>query len=126
MPRASQKTPSILRENIQIDASDKILGRLAVEVACLLRGKDLPSFAPNLLPHRKITLINVDKMRISEKKQKQKEYWRHSGYPGGIKRKTLEELFAVHPEKVFSLAISRMLPNNKLRKIMMRNLEIVR
>jgi len=126
MPRTLKKAVTIPRENIQIDASDRILGRLAVEVAYLLRGKDLPSFAPNLLPHRKVTLTNVAKMRISEKKRKQKEYWRHSGYPGGIRKKSLEELFAVHPEKVFSLAISRMLPNNKLRKVMMRNLEIVR
>jgi len=111
-------------EEIQIDASGRVLGRLATQVAHLLRGKDLPSFRPNALPYRKVILLNIDKMRFSEKKLKQKEYWRHSGYPGGIKRKTLEEIFSLHPEKVFSLAVSRMLSNNKLRKRMLRNLEI--
>lgn len=124
MPTKAKKKPTIAPEKIEIDASNLVLGRLATKIAYLLRGKDLPSFAPNILPHRKITLLHIEKIRLSEKKRKQKEYWRHSGYPGGIKRKTLEQIFVSHPEKIFSLALSRMLPNNKLRKRMLKNLEI--
>lgn len=108
-----------------LDAKDKSLGRLASETASILRGKREVDFAPNRLAAVKVKVVNLDKIKISEKKIEQKYYKKHSGYPGGLKitplKKVLEKKGVAY---VFRQAVMNMLPKNKLQKRMIKNLEI--
>lgn len=110
--------------NYTIDAKDKILGRVASEAAGLLRGKHTPAFLPHNQPQTKLTITNAAHIRLSGNKRKTKIYKRYSGYPGGLKEITFEKVFRETPERVLEHAIRGMLPNNKLRKRMMKNLII--
>ena len=105
-----------------IDATGKILGRLAAEVAVLLQGKHKPNFVPHLDTGDKITVINTSKIKITGKKSEQKKYYRHSGYPGGIKEIKYKDLFAKDPDEVLRKAVYGMLPKNKLRAKMINRL----
>lgn len=109
---------------ITIDATDQILGRLAVDVATKLRGKDKPSFERHLLSGEPVTVINVEKIRVTGKKLHDKKYYRHSGYLGNLKSVTMGELMEKNPQRVLQLAVSGMLPKNKLRKVWLKNLTI--
>lgn len=109
----------------QINAADKILGRVAAEVAVLLRGKNTPNF----LPYKEdvgniVEVVNAVKIRVSGKKMQQKMYWRYSGYPGGIKKITLEKLMQKDAGMVLRHAVYGMLPKNKLRAKMLKRLFI--
>lgn len=111
--------------NYKLDANQKSLGRLASEAAAILRGKNSPSFAPNRAPEIKLTVDNIGKIRITGSKKKQKTYVRHSGYPGSLKTVNLEDLIAKKGiEHVFKETVKGMLPKNKLKKQMMKNLII--
>lgn len=113
-----------MKEHI-LDAKGKILGRVASEAAFLLRGKDDPSFAPNTAPSLTVKIINASKVKITEKKLKTKEYVSYTGYPGGLNKATAEEVAAKKGySELFTKAVSGMLPNNKLKSIMMKNLII--
>ncbi len=101
---------------MKIDATKKPLGRLASEIAKILQGKHRADFSPEKEEVEIVEVENVDKMKISGKKLEQKVYWRHSGYPGGIKKITLKELFEKNPKEVLRKAVWGMLPKNKLRK----------
>ncbi len=105
-----------------IDASGKVLGRLASEIAVLLRGKHKVDFSYHLPMGDRVVVSNVDKMKVTGKKLKDKIYYRHSGYPGGLKSRTLEEMMAKDPAEVLRLAVYRMLPKNKLRDRLIRRL----
>jgi len=107
-----------------IDATDKILGRLAVEIAVLLRGKHKPDFAPNKDMGDIVVVKNIENLKFDEKKMEQKKYYRHSGYLGGIKEISLKDLFKKDPEKVLKKAVFGMLPKNKLRPLMIKRLKI--
>lgn len=108
-----------------IDAANKILGRLAVEVAILLRGKNKPNFAPYLADiGERVVVFNTDKLKVSGKKLKQKIYYRHSGYPGGIKSRRLDEMIEKDSRKVVRGAVYGMLPKNKLRDKIIRRLKL--
>lgn len=107
-----------------IDATDKILGRLAAEIAVLLRGKNKASFMPNLDLGDGVIVINTSKIKVSGKKAELKKYYRHSGYPGGIKEITYKELFSKNPNKVLRKAVYGMLPRNKLRSKMIKRLKL--
>lgn len=107
-----------------IDAKDKILGRIAAQAAVLLRGKHKPEFLPYLDKGDRVVVINTDKMRVSGKKMKEKIYYRHSGYPGGLKAETLEMVFKKDSRRVLRRAIYGMLPKNKLRDKMIKKLEL--
>lgn len=109
---------------ITIDASGRILGRLASEIALLLRGKDDPNFAPNQYPERKIVITNLEKIKVTGKKAKQKLYKTHSGYLGHLKEVSYEDMFGRNPKRVLEWAVYGMLPKNRLRARMMQNLEI--
>ena len=109
---------------IQIDAKNQILGRLASRVASLLRGKHRPDFVPYLDMAEKIVVFNTDKLKVTGKKMKQKIYYHHSGYPGGLKQRKLEELFQKDSREVFRRAVYGMLPKNKLRKKIIKRLKI--
>ncbi len=106
-----------------IDATDKVLGRLAVEIALLLRGKQKVDFAPYKDIGDVVIVQNVDKLKFTGKKAKQKKYYRHSGYLGSLKEITLEKLFEKNPEEVLRKAVFGMLPKNKLRAKMIKRLK---
>jgi len=106
-----------------IDASDKILGRLAVQIAILLRGKHKVSFKPHRDEGDFVIIKNIDKMKFSGRKMSQKVYYRHSGYLGGLKAVSLEKLMSKNPKEVLRKAVLGMLPKNKLRAKMIKRLK---
>jgi len=97
-----------------IDANGAILGRLAVQVADALRGKDKPVFTPHLDAGDFVVVINAEKIAVTGQKMDEKLYWRHSGYPGGIRKRTLREQLDRRPEEVIRMAVRGMLPKNSL------------
>lgn len=107
-----------------IDAKDKILGRVAVEIARLLRGKNKPSFTPHMDCGDYVVVINAKKVRLSGKKQGTKTYFRHSGYPGGAKLFTFEEMMNQDPRKVIRQAVSGMLPKGRLGRAVIGNMKV--
>ncbi len=107
------------------DAKGKILGRLATEVAILLHGKHKPDFQPNKDMGDFVTIKNVDQIRFTGKKMEKKKYYRHSGFPGGLKEISLKKLFAKNPAKVFKMAVLGMLPKNKLRQKQIKRLSFL-
>lgn len=113
-----------MKKTYTIDASGKILGRLAAEVAVLLRGKNRPSFAPHLDLGDSIIVTNTSKIKVTGNKAELKNYYYHSGYPGGIKKIVYKELFKKDPDKVLRNAVYGMLPKNKLRAKIMRRLKL--
>lgn len=108
----------------KIDAKNRILGRLAVEVAVLLRGKHKADFVPYLDKGDKVIIFNTDKIKLSGKKIKQKIYYHHSGYPGGVKKQKVEDLMERDSREVVRRAVYGMLPKNKLRDKMIKKLEL--
>lgn len=112
------------RKTHTIDATEKILGRLAVEIAILLRGKDKPDYAPYLDMGQEVVVVNTSRIKVTGKKAESKKYYRHSGYPGGIKEITYKRLFARDPNEILRKAVYGMLPRNKLRAKMMKRLKL--
>ena len=112
------------RKTHKIDASGKILGRLASEISILLRGKHKPSFQPNKNLGDFVIVKNVDKIRVTGKKMEKKKYYRHSEYMGGLKEISFKELFAKNPAQVLKLAVLRMMPKNKLARQQIKRLRI--
>lgn len=108
----------------KIDATDKVLGRLATEIVVLLRGKNSPSFDPARIIPTRVVVHNTDKMRVTGKKMEQKLYRRHSGYHGGLKEEKLKDLLDRDSRLVLVHAVRGMLPKNKLRDRLMKNLEL--
>ena len=92
------------RKTRTIDATGKALGRLAVEIATILRGKDKPDFMPNVDSGDFVVVKNLDKIKISKKKMKRKMYYHHTGYPGGLKKISMEDFFAKNPSLVLKTA----------------------
>lgn len=107
-----------------IDAKDKILGRLATEVAMLLRGKNKTYFTPNLDTGDYVVVINAKEVTLSGKKENQKTYYKHSGYPGGLKEKTASQIREINPKLLIRHAVIGMLPKNKIGKTILKNLFI--
>jgi len=108
-----------------IDAQNKVIGRVATEAAMALMGKDKADYQPNVKPTTKVKIENASKAKISQKKLKTKVYTRYTQYPGGLRKRTLEELIEKKGYgEVFKKAVFGMLPDNRLRSIMMNNLEI--
>lgn len=114
----------IKREKHTIDASGKILGRLATEVATILMGKKKPSFVPYLDTGDFVIVTNASKVKLSGKKMQTKKYTRHSGYPGGLRVETFDKMIVKKPEYVVEHAVKGMLPNNKLGEKMFKKLEV--
>ncbi len=108
----------------EIDATNKILGRLASEVAVKLRGKDTAQFDPARFLPQQVVVYNTDSIKITGKKMVQKLYRRHSGYPGGFKEETLGRVMARDSRRVIQRAVKGMLPKNKLRDRFMQNLTL--
>ncbi|PJE50961.1 MAG: 50S ribosomal protein L13 [Candidatus Yanofskybacteria bacterium CG10_big_fil_rev_8_21_14_0_10_36_16] len=106
----------------RIDATNQSLGRLASKIAVLLRGKDSPDFQYNITPDVQVTVENVSKVKITGQKLDQKKYYRHSGYPGGIREINFGDMFEENPESLLKRVVYGMLPKNKLRAKIIKNL----
>ncbi len=107
-----------------VDAEGRILGRLASEVAQLLRGKHRPTFSPHLDNGDHVIIVNAGKVKVTGKKTQQKVYYRHSGYPGGLKETLLARMLETRPERVVQLAVKGMLPHNRLSRQLLRHLKV--
>lgn len=115
---------NIKREKYVIDASGKILGRLATEVATILMGKKKPAYVPYLDTGDFVVVTNASKIKVTGKKMKDKIYTRHSGYPGGLKVETFDKMIARKPEYIIEHAVSGMLPHNRLGRKMIKKLKV--
>jgi large subunit ribosomal protein L13 len=118
------KAADITREWHLIDAEGAVLGRLATEVATLLRGKHKPIFAPHIDTGDHVVIINASKLAVSQRKLQDKRYYRHSQYPGGLRSESLEHLLARDPERVVKLAVRRMLPEGPLGRAQLKKLRV--
>ncbi|TSA46227.1 50S ribosomal protein L13 [bacterium] len=119
------KLSEIKRAWVEVDAADFTLGRLATRVANLLHGKHKTTFTPHMDTGDFVVVINAKNVRFTGRKLLQKEYIRHTGYPGGIRRKTLGKVMDKNPRYVIFHAVRNMLPTNKLRQVMIKRLKIV-
>jgi large subunit ribosomal protein L13 len=124
MKTYSPKAKDIEREWQVIDATDKTLGRIATQVANLLMGKHKPLYASHIDTGDYVVVINAAKVKVTGKKTEQNVYYRHSGYPGGLKSQRLEELFSKDPARVMELAVKGMLPHNRLGRAMLKKLKV--
>lgn len=124
MKTYSTKASDIKRQWHVVDASDKILGRLASETAKLLMGKHKPIYVPHLDTGDYVIIINASQVRVTGRKAKQKVYYRHSGYPGGLKTTSYEKMMQTHPTRVLEHAIKGMLPHNRLGAKMLKKLRV--
>ena len=123
------KTVSMRAQDVQhswyvVDAENKTLGRLATEVAHRLRGKHKAEYTPHVDTGDFIIVVNADKVRVTGNKEDKKKYYRHSGYPGGIKETSLGRLRETHPERIIETAVKGMLPKNPLGRAMYRKLKV--
>lgn len=107
-----------------VDAEDRVLGRLASEIARVLRGKHKPMYTPHLDTGDYVIVVNAEKIRLTGKKEQQKSYFRHSGYVGGGKHIPFTEMREKHPERVIELAVKGMLPKNNLGRLMLKKLKV--
>ncbi len=118
------KTSDFTRDWVLVDARDIPLGRLASQVAARLRGKHKPTFTPNMDCGDFVVVVNADQIKLTGRKHDDKMHYWHTGYTGGIKSVTYGQLLENKPEKMLMLAVKRMLPRNKLRKIFLRKLKV--
>jgi len=123
------KTFHLRKEDVErkwylVDASGKVLGRLASAIARILRGKHKPTFSPHIDTGDFVVVVNAKKIRLTGAKWKKKVYYRHSGYPGGLKSFTAEELFSRKPEELIRLAVKGMLPKNRLGRKLLKKLKV--
>ncbi|MDC1488449.1 50S ribosomal protein L13 [bacterium] len=123
------KTFSLKKENVErqwyvIDASDKILGRVATKIADRIRGKDKPTFTPHTDGGDYVVVINAEKIKVTGAKFEDKKYYTHSLYPGGLKTRTFREMNERFPERIIEEAVKGMLPKNKLGKSMIKKLKV--
>tara|TARA_B100001123_G_C14669041_1_gene772772 strand:+ start:169 stop:597 length:429 start_codon:yes stop_codon:yes gene_type:complete len=123
------KTLSIKKEQISrdwyiVDATDRKLGRLASEVAQVIRGKHKPFYTPNLDMGDFVVVINADKVILSGNKANQKEYWKHTGFPGGQKVISYSDMQSKYPDRIINNAVKGMLPHNRLGKKLLTHLKV--
>ncbi len=123
------KTYFATDENVEhkwylVDASDKVLGRMASQIAKYLRGKHKPEYTPHADAGDYIIVINAAQVKVTGNKAQDKIYYRHSGYPGGLKETPFDKLHAKHPTRIIELAVKGMLPKNPLGRKMLRKLKV--
>jgi large subunit ribosomal protein L13 len=118
-------TPTDRERNwLLVDASGHTLGRLATQIADALRGKRKPAYTPHIDTGDFVIVVNAEKISVSGKKRTDKRYYRHSGYPGGLRSRTFEEMQARRPEEIIRLAVKGMLPRNRLARRQITKLKI--
>lgn len=118
------KASEIQKDWYVADADGKILGRFASEIAQILRGKHKPNFSPNMDMGDFVVVINAEKVKVTGKKETDKIYFRHSGYPGGTTFTDLSHMRRTYPERIIENAVKGMLPKNKLGRAIMKHLKI--
>ncbi|TLM72296.1 MAG: 50S ribosomal protein L13 [Actinobacteria bacterium] len=118
------KPGEVQREWLLIDATDLVLGRLASEIAKILKGKNKPQYTPHVDTGDFVVVINADKIRLTGNKMADKTYYRHSGYPGALKAVPVARMLEKHPERVLERAVKGMLPKNTLGRAMGRKLKV--
>ena len=118
------KAEDIVRQWYLVDASGKVLGRLASEIAQVLRGKRKPGFAPHADVGDHVIVINADKVVVTGKKAESKVYYRHTGHPGGIRSTSYSEMMRKHPERILQKAVWGMLPHNTLGRSVFKKLRV--
>lgn len=109
---------------VVVDAEGKTLGRFATRIADLLRGKHKPTYTPHVDVGDFVVVINAEKIHVTGKKLSDKRYWRHSGYPGGIRSRTLAEMLETQPEEVIRKAVKGMMPRNRLSRQQLTKLKV--
>lgn len=124
MKTYSAKPETVRRDWYVVDATDKVLGRLATEVARRLRGKHKPVYTPHVDTGDYIVVVNADKIRVTGNKASDKMYYRHTGFPGGIKEINFEKQLARNPALIIESAVRGMLPKNPLGRAMFKKLKI--
>ena len=118
-------TPDSRERNwLVVDATGKTLGRLATQIADALRGKRKPEFTPHIDVGDFVIVVNAELVSVTGKKRQEKRYYRHSGYPGGLRSRTLEEMLDRRPEEVIRLAVKGMLPRTRLGRAQLRKLKV--
>ncbi len=124
MTTYTAKVGEIENRWVVVDAQDKVLGRLAAQIAARLRGKHKPEYTPHVDTGDYVVVVNAAKLRVTGKKAERKIYYRHSGFPGGIKQTNFAKLHAAKPERVLARAVKGMLPKGPLGYAMIRKLKI--
>lgn len=124
MKTFSAKPHEVQREWILVDATDKVLGRLASQIAIRLRGKHKPIYTPHVDTGDYVVVINADKLRVTGNKAQDKMYYRHTGYPGGIYKTNFAKLQQRHPQRVLEKAVRGMLPKGPLGYAMLKKLKV--
>ena len=118
------KPLEVEREWVFIDATDQVLGRVAAKAAHILKGKHKPQYTPHVDTGDFVIIVNADKIRMTGTKATSKEYYRHSGFPGGLKMETFAEAMQKHPERVIEHAVKGMLPKNTLGRKQGKKLKV--
>lgn len=125
MTKTFVATPATAERNwLVVDATGQTLGRLATQIADALRGKRKPEYTPHVDTGDFVVVINAEKIQVSGNKRTEKRYYRHSGYPGGLKSRTFEEMIDRRPEEVIRLAVKGMLPRNRLARKQLTKLKV--
>jgi large subunit ribosomal protein L13 len=124
MKTYSAKPGEVRNDWYVVDAQGKVLGRLAVQIASRLRGKHKPEYTPHVDTGDYIVVVNASKIRVTGRKAEDKKYYRHTGYPGGIRETNFAKLQAKHPDRVLQRAVKGMLPKGPLGYAMLRKLKI--
>ncbi len=119
-----QKPAEVERKWYVVDAEGKTLGRLASQVAAILRGKNKPTFTPHVDGGDYVIVINAEKVEVTGTKRSEKIYKRHTGYPGGLRELTFEQLLEKHPEEIVRHAVKGMMPTGKLGRQMFKKLKV--
>lgn len=118
------KPGEVEREWLLVDAEDMVLGRLASEVAQILKGKKKPQYTPHVDTGDFVVVVNAEKIKVTGAKVTDKVYSRHTGYAGGLKQETFDQVLAKHPERIIERAVKGMLPKNSLGRAMYRKLKV--
>ena len=124
MDTKSYKLDSLDKGWLLVDASDKTLGRLSTNIAKILMGKNKPEYTPHNDVGDYVVVINAEKIKVTGNKNDQKMYYRHTGYPGGIKSQNFNDLIALNPDRIITSAVKGMLPKNKLSNSVIKKLKV--
>ena len=124
MDTKSYKIDSLDKGWLLVDASDKTLGRLSTNIAKILMGKNKPEYTPHNDVGDYVVVINAEKIKVTGNKSEQKMYYRHTGYPGGIKSQNFNDLIASYPDRIITSAVKGMLPKNKLSNSVIKKLKV--